>query len=204
MIPATGHTPAIVGDKEATCTEDGYTGDVYCAGCGVLLETGEVIPAFGHTYVVTDAMEPTCTEDGYIEYTCHCGDTYKRLLPATGHSHVATDAQQATCTEDGYITYTCHCGDTYTVILPAYGHNLVDGECTECDYWEYILGDVNGDGIVDTTDAKLIMQYDLGLVSEDELVMEAADVNRDGMVNTTDAKLIMQFNIGLIDAFPKP
>ncbi len=204
VIPATGHTPAIVGDKEATCTEDGYTGDVYCAGCGVLLEAGEVIPAFGHTYVVTDAMEPTCTEDGYIEYTCHCGDTYKRLLPATGHSHVATDAQQATCTEDGYITYTCHCGDTYTVILPAYGHNLVDGECTECDYWEYILGDVNGDGIVDTTDAKLIMQYDLGLVSEDELVMEAADVNRDGMVNTTDAKLIMQFNIGLIDAFPKP
>lgn len=35
----------IRGAKEATCTEDGYTGDLYCLDCGQLLEQGEVIPA---------------------------------------------------------------------------------------------------------------------------------------------------------------
>ena len=66
------------------------------------------------------------------------------------------------------------------------------------------LGDVNGDGAVDTTDAKLIMQYDLGLIDETGLELAAADVNGDGAVDTTDAKLIMQFDLGLITEFPKP
>ena len=43
------HT-AIMGAKAPTCTEDGYTGDVYCTDCGKLLSEGEVIPATGHTY----------------------------------------------------------------------------------------------------------------------------------------------------------
>lgn len=38
------------GEKAASCTEDGYTGDVYCSVCGELLETGKRIPAVGHTW----------------------------------------------------------------------------------------------------------------------------------------------------------
>lgn len=34
--------------KDATCTEDGYTGDKYCKGCGEKLSSGTVIPATGH------------------------------------------------------------------------------------------------------------------------------------------------------------
>ncbi len=33
------------GAKPATCTEDGYTGDIYCSDCGKLLQKGTVIPA---------------------------------------------------------------------------------------------------------------------------------------------------------------
>ncbi len=65
-----------------------------------------------------------------------------------------------------------------------------------------LLGDVNGDGLVDTTDAKLIMQLDLGLISEADLELAAADVNGDGLVDTTDAKLVMQLDLGLITEFP--
>ena len=65
-----------------------------------------------------------------------------------------------------------------------------------------LLGDVNGDGLVDTTDAKLIMQLDLDLISPADLNMEVADVNGDGLVDTTDAKLIMQLDLGLIETFP--
>ena len=65
-----------------------------------------------------------------------------------------------------------------------------------------LLGDVNGDGAVDTTDAKLVMQLDLGLVDTSALILAAADVNGDGAVDTTDAKLIMQKDLGLIEKFP--
>ena len=68
---------------------------------------------------------------------------------------------------------------------------------------EEVMGDVNGDGLIDTTDAKLIMQYDLGLISEADLNIQAADVNGDGLIDTTDAKLIMQLDLGLITEFSK-
>ena len=48
------------GAFEATCTEDGYTGDQVCE-CGVVVTVGEVIPATGHDYV-----------DGEC---AHCGET---------------------------------------------------------------------------------------------------------------------------------
>ena len=67
-----------------------------------------------------------------------------------------------------------------------------------------LMGDVNGDGKVDTTDAKLIMQYDLGIIDETALTLSVADVNGDGKIDTTDAKLIMQLDLGIITEFPKP
>ena len=36
--------------KDATCTEDGYTGDIYCKDCGEKITVGEIIPALGHEY----------------------------------------------------------------------------------------------------------------------------------------------------------
>ncbi|MCR5782266.1 MAG: hypothetical protein K6G90_05955 [Clostridia bacterium] len=41
------HTTGLVGVKEATATEDGYTGDLVCTTCGQTIEYGEVIPATG-------------------------------------------------------------------------------------------------------------------------------------------------------------
>ena len=48
VMLATGkHTTKIVNAKEATATEDGYTGDEVCTVCGQTIKTGEVIPAKG-------------------------------------------------------------------------------------------------------------------------------------------------------------
>jgi hypothetical protein len=86
---------------------------------------------------------------------------------------------------------------------------LAEQVCAICGFAEQrimdpipvVPGDFNGDGQIDTTDAKLIMQYDLGLLDADELSLMASDVNSDGVVDTTDAKLVMQFDIGLITEF---
>ena len=54
-----------VNAKAATCTEDGYTGDVVCKACGKVITKGEVIPATGHQYkdgkcTVCGAADPNC------------------------------------------------------------------------------------------------------------------------------------------------
>ena len=50
IIPATSHDTELVGAKDATCTEDGYTGDEVCKVCQTVVKQGEVIPALGHDY----------------------------------------------------------------------------------------------------------------------------------------------------------
>lgn len=69
--------------KEATCTEDGYTGDTVCIKCGETLVEGSVISAKGHSYnvgVITE--EPTTEKTGVITYTCtECGNTKTGVIP---------------------------------------------------------------------------------------------------------------------------
>lgn len=36
--------------KDASCSEDGYSGDTYCTDCGKKIKDGEAIKATGHTY----------------------------------------------------------------------------------------------------------------------------------------------------------
>ncbi len=61
-ITATGHTPETVGAKDATCTEDGYTGDSVCKTCNAILETGKVIAAKGHVDEDGDSVCDVCKE----------------------------------------------------------------------------------------------------------------------------------------------
>ena len=45
------HEPAAYDSCDATCTEDGSYGGVYCIRCSEVLEEPVMIPAYGHTYV---------------------------------------------------------------------------------------------------------------------------------------------------------
>lgn len=62
------------------------------------------------------------------------------------------------------------------------------------------LGDVNGDNTVDSTDARLVLQYAVGKI-DTLTVMDAADVNSDNKVDSTDARLILQYAVGKINDF---
>ena len=80
-----------VNAKAATCTEDGYTGDVVCKACGKVITKGEVIPALGHKIELVGAKAATCTEDGYTgdEVCTICGEIVKKgeVIKATGHQY---------------------------------------------------------------------------------------------------------------------
>lgn len=64
------HTPSAdrQGVVAATCTEAGYTGDIVCTECGVVLEEGTSIQALGHNLTRVPAKAPTATEPGNLEY----------------------------------------------------------------------------------------------------------------------------------------
>ena len=129
-----------VNAKAATCTEDGYTGDVVCKACGKVITKGEVIPATGHDTEIVGAKEPTCTEDGYTgdEVCKTCGVTVKKgeVIPALGHKIKLVGAKAATCTEDGYTgDEVCTvCGEIVKKgeVIKATGHQYKDGKCTVC------------------------------------------------------------------------
>ena len=116
-IPATGHQNTEVRNvKEATCAEEGYTGDTYCKDCGTKLSTGEKIAKKEHTWdsgKVT--QEASCIKTGIRTYTCTtCQSTKTEEIPATG-KHENTEVRnvkEATCAEEGYTgdTYCKDCG----------------------------------------------------------------------------------------------
>ena len=49
-IPKTRHTKITKLAKKASCTAEGYTGDVYCKVCGKLLEKGNIVEKLSHTW----------------------------------------------------------------------------------------------------------------------------------------------------------
>lgn len=53
-----------------------------------------------------------------------------------------------------------------------------------------LLGDVNGDGVVNTTDAVIVINHYLGKTTLEN--PEIADINNDNDINTTDAVLILK------------
>lgn len=63
----------VKGQKDATETEDGYTGDTYCLGCDKLLKQGEVIPKLepGHTHEFGGDWQSDSTHHWQI---CTAGD----------------------------------------------------------------------------------------------------------------------------------
>ena len=129
--PLNHQNTEIKNKKEATCNENGYTGDTYCKECGLLLSKGETIPETGHTWNTgTRTKEPTCTENGELVYACKiCGKTKSEEIPALGHTEVIDEAVAATCEIPGK-TEGSHCSLCGAIIkkqeeTPALGHKEV-------------------------------------------------------------------------------
>ena len=128
----------VINKKDATCTEDGYTGDTVCAICGKEITKGEAIEAKGHIEAIDAAVEPTCTEPGKTEgkHCSVCNEVLvaQEVIPATGHTEKAVAGKPATCTETG-LTDGISCSVCGTVIkaqeeIPAKGHSWNEGEIT--------------------------------------------------------------------------
>lgn len=59
-----------------------------------------------------------------------------------------------------------------------------------------LQGDVDSSGDITTTDARLILQYAVGKVTEADVNARLADVDGDGTITSTDARLALQHTVG--------
>lgn len=71
------------------------------------------------------------------------------------------------------------------------------------DKFTGVWGDIDKDGQITSTDARLALQYYAGKIqATDSLDLKAADVDGDEKVTSTDARLILQRYVGKIEQFP--
>ena len=125
--------------KDATCKDEGYTGDTYCTDCGKKISLGQAVAKTNnHSYddgkITT---EPTCTKKGTKTFTCTvCGNTKTETVKATGHQHTEIrNKKDATCKEKGYTgdTYCTDCGKKISSgksIAKTETHSYDDGKIT--------------------------------------------------------------------------
>ena len=147
--------------------------------------------SYDKTYLTLVSAEGmTLTEDGKLHFAAdddHTADGTLCLLTFTVAADTPNGAYE--------IGITCESaenldGKTRVFTCTAGRLTVSDGK---------LLGDVNGDGYVDSDDAALILKYDVGLIGEGGLFLTQADVNGDGYADSDDAALILKYDVGLID-----
>lgn len=93
--------------------------------------------------------------------------------------------------QDGYLVFTTDHFSEYVV--------TTDNLSEEPTPQPGTLGDVDGNGVVNSADAVMVLRSDAGLITLTAEQAAAADVSGDGIVNASDAVQILRFDAGLIE-----
>ena len=145
-------------------------------------------PDSGTTYTLTTGVSPG---GGGIVSPVAGDHTYSGgtvvAVTATPASGYIFGHWSGACTGSGSCSVTMDADKTVTAIFePVTG----------------ILGDVNGDGQVNSTDALIILSGDVGIPITQYCPALCGDINGDSLVNSTDALIILSFDVGMSVPFP--
>jgi len=155
----------------------------------------------GGFYAGADTFELNCTG---------LTGEYSLVLLLAGDSAVPTEGNiqyiDQTSVEGGKVTFTLKpkalTEGTYNVYISTTDKAL--DKVASFKYGEkpdVVLGDVDGDGKIKTTDALLVLQHVSETITLEGNEFVAADVDKDGVIKTTDALLILQYVAENISSF---
>ena len=139
-------------------------------------------------------VKATCTTKGYTAGV-YCNDCQKYI---SGHAEIAINPSNhvntknvaetpATFDKVGY-TAGVYCNDCQKYIS---GHEEIPVLM--------VLGDVDGDGSITSSDARLALRVAVGLENLNDSQKKPADVDGDGQITASDARLILRAAVGLED-----
>ena len=180
-IPVLGHnfSTEFTVDKEATATEDGSKSK-HCLrdGCAERSEV-TVIPKLESSFVDSENAK---LDNDVVVMTA--GITVENLLSQADSGAVIKDSKGNTITSDKLP------GTGMVLVLP-------DGN----EHTIVVFGDVEGDGIVSASDARLALRASVGLedYAEDSAQYKAAKVSTGDTLSAADARLILRASVGLDD-----
>lgn len=123
--------------------------------------------------------------------------TWNNILPADGISTVKTVTVKLDGTGTMYLNALQLANSD---ALTLFNDGVTKSEMTPTDVVDpepspaptYELGDINGDGVVTTTDARTILMYSLGQITLTDEQMVIADFNEDGNVSTVDVREMLK------------
>lgn len=155
----------------------------------------------GGFYAGADTFELNCTG---------LTGEYSLVLLLAGDSAVPTEGNiqyiDQTSVKAGKVTFTLKpkalTEGTYNVYISTTDKAL--DKVASFKYGEkpdVVLGDVDGDGKIKTTDALLVLQHVSETITLEGNEFVAADVDKDGVIKTTDALLILQYVAENISSF---
>lgn len=178
-------------------------------------EDTEVLGVYNVTgpLTVTNGMKDGGFYAGADTFKLNCtGLTgeYSLVLLLEGDSPVPTEGNiqyiDQTSVEAGKVTFTLKpkalTEGTYNVYI-----STTDKALKKVASFKYgekpdvVLGDVDGDGKIKTTDALLVLQHVSETITLEGNEFVAADVDKDGVIKTTDALLILQYVAENISSF---
>ena len=81
----------------------------------------------------------------------------------------------------------------FTAVLP--GVSLEASAAAE----EYIIGDINDDRCVDSSDAILLLRASVDMESMTEQQTTAGDLDADGVITSIDAVIVLRYSVGISD-----
>ena len=187
VIPATGHSLALVEAVEATCEENGCLQHYSCENCGaffydengespVIFPTDLIIYAKGHDY--GSPVYRWNSDLSQATAYCVCSNDSEHIISETVDTTYTDNNGERTYLAD--FEYYRFSDQSITVEIPGEKPDTV------------LVGDVNGDEVVDVLDAMLIARF-VNSWPDTELDTDAADIDRDGEINVLDAMLITRY-----------
>ena len=195
-----------------TCAAFAMDADVAVVDSGTSLT-----PAGGQA--ITNAepktvSDPTSYALSYSDTSVKAGEQYLVLMVAV--NDVSNTSPKYTITADNliYINQTSSTSESVTfknvypsgirdsVILITGGSLTAPKMLAKVDA-KGIIGDVEGNGKVNTIDAQTILRYSARMINFTETQLDLGDVDGNGKVNTIDAQTVLRYSARLISSFPR-
>jgi endo-1,4-beta-xylanase Y len=135
------------------------------------------------------------------------GYTLKPITLENSYTRNTDGTQTVVMPVTGYVRNADGSGKAITLSAPADKNSapvaLFTFEYAKADTKpDVTYGDVNGDGIINSTDAAIVYRSVNGRYTLTDSQKLSADVNGDGAVNSTDAALIYRYTNGKMSKFP--
>lgn len=180
-VPEGAETVTVTYNKDVDIRHDGTTVYAYEVEFAATAVNRAAAQASGYT------LTPITLENSY---TLNADGTQTVIMPVTG-----------------YVRNEDSSGKAITLSAPADKNSapiaLFTFEYAKADTKpDVTYGDVNGDGIINSTDAAIVYRSVNGRYTLTDSQKLSADVNGDGAVNSTDAALIYRYTNGKMSKFP--